>query len=207
MEEHLENRDLRELRRRYPEAVERWFKAYANPLYTFIFYRVGKDAELAAEVVQDTFLEAIGRIEEYDAQRGSMYAWLTVLSRNHISRALRARGRECRYKELLDGADAGLRSAFEKIATEPLPDEVIERQETAQLVQMAIANMPTNYAEALKAYYYHKKSIREISDSMGVSEGAVKTLLHRARKAFAEAFVRLDKPVDGHSEINGGLSL
>jgi len=207
MKERFDNIESGELRRRYPETIERWFKAYADPLYTFIFYKVGRDAELAAEVLQDTFLEAIKRIEEYDAQRGSMYAWLTVLSRNHISKTLRARGREYHYEELLGEVDGGLRSALEKIATEPLPDEVIERRETADLVRAAIGNIPANYAEALKAYYYHKRSVKEIAESMRVSEGAVKIMLHRARQAFAEAFARFDKSVDGPDVFEGGLDI
>jgi len=47
--------------------------------------------------------------------------------------------------------------AFEQIATEPLPDELIEKAETAELVQMTLANIPANYKYVLKEYYYRLK--------------------------------------------------
>ena len=60
------------LKRRLPEAVERWFLSHANLVYTFVYYRVGRDAALAEEVVQETFLRALQEIERFEPRRGSM---------------------------------------------------------------------------------------------------------------------------------------
>jgi len=72
-------RQLRRLVRKDPKAIERWFHAYSDTLYTFVYYRLGKDANLSAEIVQETFLKALKRIRHYDPKRGSMFAWLTYL--------------------------------------------------------------------------------------------------------------------------------
>lgn len=73
----FDERDLQRLLTRDVEAVEKWFRTYSDTLYTFAYYRVGKDAEAAAEVVQETFVQALRKIENYDSQRGSMLVWLT----------------------------------------------------------------------------------------------------------------------------------
>lgn len=207
MGQSFDTKELIELRRRTPQVVEKWFGAYADKLYTFIFYRVGKDADLAAELVQETFVSAIRKIEEFDPEQGSMCTWLSFLSKNHISKALKDRGKLKSLERAWAELDSKLADAFAKIATESLPDEVMLRQETAELVQMTLANIPDNYRTALKAHYYLKKSIKEMAQSMGVEDGAVKTLLYRARKAFEEAFLKFDESFGGPRIIKGGTDV
>ncbi|MHC5062074.1 MAG: RNA polymerase sigma factor [Planctomycetota bacterium] len=197
-------RQLRKLAKGNAQAIEQWFDAYADSLYTFVFYRVGKDSTLAADIVQDTFLDGLRRIHLFDPDRGSMFTWLTYLSRNLIKSTLRERGRETSYEEIWQDIDSGLLTAFEQIATEPLPDEVIEKEETAQLVQMTLANIPANYKHVLKQYYYQLKPPKEIAVSVGVSEGAIKTMLYRARQAFKAAFLRLEKSFNNPDVAEGG---
>jgi RNA polymerase sigma-70 factor (ECF subfamily) len=197
-------RQLRRLARGNAQTIEQWFNAYANSLYTFIFYRVGKDSALAADIVQETFLDGLRQIHLFEPDRGSMFTWLTYLSRNLIKRTLRERGREISYDTIWQDIDSGLLTAFGQIATEPLPDEVIEKAETAQLVQMTLANIPANYKHVLKQYYYQLKPPKEIAVSVGVSEGAIKTMLYRARQAFKTAFLRLEKSFNNPDTMTGG---
>ena len=204
MDTPFDKRQLRRLLRNDPKTIERWFYTYSDSLYTFVFYRVGKDNQLAADIVQETFLKALRDMQKYDPNRGSMFAWLTLLSKNCVKQALRERGREISYDRIWQDIDSGLLTAFEQIATEPLPDEVIERAETAQLVQMTLANIPANYKHVLKQYYYQLKPPKEIAVSVGVSEGAIKTMLYRARQAFKAAFLRLEKSFNNPDVLEGG---
>ena len=197
-------RQLKRLTRGNVQTIEQWFYTYSDTLYTFVFYRVGKDSALAADIVQDTCLDGLRRIHLFDPDRGSMFAWLTYLSKNFIKRALREKGREISYDTIWQDIDSGLLTAFEQIATEPLPDEVIEKAETAQLVQMTLANIPANYKHVLKQYYYQLKPPKEIAVSVGVSEGAIKTMLYRARQAFKTAFLRLEKSLNNPDTMTGG---
>ncbi len=198
-------RQLKRLARGNTQAIEQWFNTYSDTLYTFVFYRVGKDTALAADIVQETFLDGLRRIHLFDPHRGSMFTWLTYLSKNFIKRTLRERGREISYDRIWQDIDSGLLTAFEQIATEPLPDEIIEKAETAQLVQMTLANIPANYKHVLKQYYYQLKPPKEIAASVGVSEGAIKTMLYRARQAFKTAFLRLEKSFNNPDTMTGGL--
>ena len=180
--------DIRQLRKRRPEAVERWFLEHADAVYTFVFYRVGKDEELATEVVQQAFLGALERIEEYDPARGAMLPWLTYGARNYIRKALRERGRLKALGDRWEAIDRRLLAAYGKLAESPLADEILEKEETVELVQMALSNLPDNYRSALQQHYCQQRSLRDMAGSLGISEGAVKSLLHRARLAFKAAF-------------------
>jgi RNA polymerase sigma-70 factor, ECF subfamily len=199
MEHGLDTFYLGQLRDREPDAVEKWFETFADCLYTYVFYRTDRDEQTAADVVQDTFLEALGRIEQYDPERGTMAAWLTTLSRNHITKALKAKGRFA-AADHWQSVDADLLARFERLATDPLPPEILEKRETKELVQMTLASIPGNYRTVLILYYHRGLSLHDIATRAKKSEGAVKVLLHRARQTFKEAFSRL---VDVHSWEGG----
>jgi len=84
-----------------------------------------------------------------------------------------------------------------------LPEEIMEREETGELVRMTLANIPGNYKQVLKEHYYYQKALKEIAKSREISEGAVKVMLHRARDAFRVTFLRLLKSFD-NSEVSAG---
>ena len=188
--------DFRLLQNRQPEAVERWFLEHADTLYTFIFYRVGKDQDLATDLVQETFLTALRKIGDYDPQRGAMSAWLTYIARNCMRTALRRKERYESCSEFWEAYDRRLLAAYRELATSPLPQDVLEQKETVELVQMALSNIPDNYQRALKRHYHQALSLKEIAHSEGMTEGAVKSLLHRARLAFKTAFQTLAEAFD-----------
>jgi len=190
MGQHFDNQILENLRNREPEAIKTWFEHYADSVYAFVYYRVGKDEQTASDVVQDTFLDALNRIDQYDPGRGSMEAWLTTLSRNFISRAIKVRGM-ISLDGLWSHIDKDLMKCFKQIATEPLPQDVLEKKEVEDLVNMTLTTIPGNYRTILMLYYYRGLSLRQIASQSHKSEGTVKVLLHRARQAFKVAFLRL----------------
>jgi RNA polymerase sigma-70 factor (ECF subfamily) len=188
--------DVVPLRRREPAAVERWFLRYADPLYTFAFYRVGRDAEAAAEVVQETFTTALRKIRDYDPGRGSMHAWLTYTARNCIRRVLRQHRDLRTQSRAWQEIDRKLQGAWSELDRSLLPDEVVEREETANMVRAALSNLPEHYREALTEHYCRQRSLEQIAGSRGTSAGAVKSLLHRARLAFKVAFETITDSVE-----------
>lgn len=184
----IDLRQLQSLRRREPRAVERWFLQHADALYTFVYYRVNRDETLAEDVVQETFLTALGKIEAFDPERGAMLPWLTYTARNCIRAALRRRGLLKTVGDSWDRIDGRLAAAFKELDSAPLPDELLERRETAELVQMALANIPEKYRTALRGHYCGNRSLEQIAAAEGTTASAVKSLLHRARLAFKAAF-------------------
>lgn len=168
--------------------MERWFLAHADGVYAFVFFRVGKDRSLATDVVQDTFTAALEKIELYEPRRGTMLAWLTYTARNCIRKALKEKQR---YRQLVDrwqATNGELREASRRLDVSPLGEDVLERQETAELVQMTLSSLPRRYRNVLRDHYSRRRSLRQVAASEGLSEGAVKSLLHRARRAFKVSF-------------------
>ncbi len=193
--------DFRRLRRRDREEVVRWFDAYSDPVYGFIFYRVGRDADLAGDVAQETFVTALETIERFDPRRGEMFPWLTHIARNCIRKVLRRRGRDDALPDFWKTVDQKLARAITGMGSNSFPEELLAQKETAELVRMALTNLPLRYQAALRRRYFEELSLHEIAALEGINEGAVKVLLHRARLAFRTAFETISASIlDGRGK-------
>ena len=174
------------------ESLVRLYEEHVDGLYAFVLYRVGNDATVAEDVVQDTFLQAMDRLAEYEPNRGSIRNWLITLSRNVIRKQLaqRPKGAED-LGAMWDRIDRALLEVFKALDESPLTDEVLARQETRELVNMTIANLPDPYGSVLQRKYVGGESLADLAVSLSVSEDAVKSLLARARRAFRDTFLTL----------------
>ena|SRR5580704_2440660 len=184
-------RDLRAARAGDRAAIERFYDANVDGLYAFVFHRVGRDASLAEDVVQETFALALAKQSAYDPGRGSVRSWLAVMSRNVIRDHLRDHRRADELRATWERIDATLAQNFAAMAERPLPGEVLERAETRELVHMAIANLPDAHRVALTRKYVDGESLETLARELGISVDAAKSLLARARRAFHQTFAAL----------------
>jgi RNA polymerase sigma-70 factor (ECF subfamily) len=175
------------------EAVDALTAAALDPLYRFCFYRVGRDRHLCEDVVQETLLRAIGELDRYDPRRagGDIFGWLTGLARNEIRRALAHSRSSTSLEAMWTNMDNELLTVYAKLDGQDLPEELLGRAETREMVNAAMSQLPPRYGQALEAKYLHGRSVREIAAGWRTSEKAVESLLGRAREAFRRAFLAL----------------
>jgi len=171
------------------QAAEGFFRRHLGPLYEFVHYRVGGNRGVAEDVVQDTFLTAIERLRAFDG-RSSLHVWLCGIARNKI-RAQRRRLRPVLMEDVLAEADPEIEAILMAIDREPLPDEVLEREETKELVGATLSSLPPDYRDALVQKYVQDLSTAEIAARSGRNEKAAESTLHRARLAFGKVFTLL----------------
>jgi len=175
------------------QAIAALADAALAPLYRFCLYRLGRDRHLCEDVVQETLVRAIRELRRYDPARagGDIFGWLTGLARNEIRRALAGRPSAASLEALWRRMDRDLVRICARLAEEPFADAVLARDETREMVNAAMSQLPPPYAEALEAKYVLGRTVREIARAWKTSEKAVESLLARARKAFREAFLAL----------------
>lgn len=188
-----DRRLLRRASRGDEAAIAELYQANVDGLYAFVWYRVGRDDNLAEDVVQETFTRALDRWDEYDPDRGSMLSWLRTESRNVIRSHLLSHRRSAELRATWERIDESLAQIFAALDREPLTHEVIERSETRDLVNMTIANLPESYRDALMRKYVDGDSVTALAKRLDLSEVAAKSLLARARRAFRETFSTLSQ--------------
>ncbi|MHC4395480.1 MAG: RNA polymerase sigma factor [Planctomycetota bacterium] len=186
----MDETNIKKLGAGHKETIRKWFGEYADPLYTLVYYKVGGDGDTAGDVVQETFLTALKKIEDYEPGRGSMFAWLSWLSKNCIKKALKEKSRNVSYQTDESRVDGVLSDAYMQVVTQPLPEEILEQAETAEFVRETLGSIPGRYRKVLRQYYYEQSSVREIAESQKISGVAVRVLLYRARKVFKRAFLK-----------------
>jgi RNA polymerase sigma-70 factor (ECF subfamily) len=175
------------------EAVRLLAETVLQPLYAFCLYRVGGDAHRCEEVVQETLVRALRELEHYDPARcgDNIFPWLTGLARNEISRVLKRDRRCVSLDALWTRIDRELLPLYERLEAEPLDEELLRREETCELVNMTLAQLPPRYREALEAKYVRGASVRDLATLWSSTEKAVESQLSRARKAFRATFLSL----------------
>jgi len=176
-------------------AVQALADAALVPLYAFCLYRVGRNRHLCEEVVQETLLRGLRDLAKYDPQRGNndIFAWLTGLARNEIHRVLGRQRGNVSLETLWAKVDSELLAVFARLDSEPFGDELLQREETRELVNATMAQLPPHYRAALEAKYVGGKSVRDLASQWGASEKAVESQLTRARKAFRATFLALSR--------------
>ena len=149
-----------------------------------LFLQSWPNRSLAEELVQSTVFDAVRGRGGYDPSRGSPEDWIHGIARNNIRLELRKRaGRP--------SPNGDTTHYFEQIDAKPLPDEVLERQETAGMVRLAMGRLESKEQAVLEAKYIRDLTAGEIARQMGTTEKAVHSLLYRARLSLRQELERL----------------
>jgi len=185
------------LRQRHPTAgPEELFRRHVDPLYEFAHYRLGGDRALVEDVVQDTLLVALEGLSGFDV-RSSLHTWLCGIAKNKI-RAHRRKRRPRLIEDVLEESDPEIHAILAAVDREPLPEWVLERHETQEMVGATLSSLPPEYRDALVAKYVEGLSVADIARREGPGrDKAVESRLTRARLAFAKVFELLAKKSGG----------
>lgn len=146
------------------------FRAHATPLLRLAVVLTG-DHPLAEELVQEAFVRLHHTPHRPAAGAEVAYLRRTVINLSH-------------------GHHRHLR-VVRRRTTDPSPDgEAAEvdavRRDGQRRVAAAVRALPRRQRDCVVLRYYADLSDTEIADALGISAGAVKTHLHRARAALAD---------------------
>lgn len=152
------------------------FEAYASQTCAYLYSLVG-NWELANDLNQDLYLRvfrARQQLKGVENQRAWLYQIATRLALNEIKRRRRFAWLPWHWNE----AEPTL----------TLVDATEEAFVRSEAVAQAMRKLPLDYRLPLLLFSGHEFSIREIADTLQISEGNVKVRLHRAREMFARAY-------------------
>jgi len=146
-----------------------------------------RSEEDARDAVQEAFISAFRSVDRFEGN-ARLSTWLHRIVVNAALMKLRTKRRkpEQSIEELLprfleDGHLAHPASPWRRDALSGL-----ERAEISALVKEKIDSLPDNHRNVLLLRDIEELDTQETAELMGISEGAVKTRLHRARLALRE---------------------
>ena len=170
---------------------------YKNGLYVFL-KRLLNRQDLVDDVFQETFLQLFISRESFDTTR-PLRPWLFTIAANKAKDAIRKRQRK---RSIPIGTAADEEMSFDDVLNSltcdtTTPYDIVEKSESASQVRQIIANMPDNLREILILAYFNKFSYKQMTASLGIPIGTVKSRLHAAVARFArewKASVGSEKP-------------
>ena len=148
--------------------MEQIYRQHARTVYRFLLAQCG-DADLAEELTQETFYQAMRSIGRYDGSC-KLPVWLCQIARHLWYRHLRRRGREAPMPE--------------EPPEQPVPsaeEDVLDRQAHLGLVRQ-VHDLPEPYREVVYLRAFGQLSFREIGSVLGKTENWARVTFYRGKE-------------------------
>ena len=174
------------------EAFDILFQRYHARVRAVCMRFVGDEA-LAEDLVQETFYNVIRALARVD-ESFNFGAWVHRIAVNICQDELRRRNRRAVHvdQSANDPEEAMLKLADNDRAGHP--EEALEMANLRALVWEVAKKLPERQRMVLTLRELQGLSYASIAHVMGITDAAVETLLHRARKRFKEEYLRLESP-------------
>lgn len=148
-----------------PVAFGRLYDRFVQPIYRYIYSRVGSAHE-AEDITSQTFMSAYESLARY-RERGQFSAWLFRIARSKMNDHFRRSRRE-----------VGLEAAGEILEREDALGTLIQAEELSR-VRSIISHLNEEEQELIRLRYVADLSFAEIADLLGKREDAVKKSVYR----------------------------
>ena len=142
--------------------IERLMEQYGSSLLRMCALYL-KDADLAQDAVQETFIRAYRHLDNYRGE-SSEKTWLITICVNTCRDMLRSAW--FRHQSRID-----LDSLPERPADFDFPDNTVLTE---------VMQLPAKYREVILLRYYEGLKLKEIASALGLSDGRVRSRLNKA---------------------------
>jgi RNA polymerase sigma-70 factor (ECF subfamily) len=166
------------------QAVALLYDRYGTTLYTVAYRVVGQPAD-AEEVVLEAFAQAWRDAPRFEVGRGSVAAWLTMMTRSRAVDLIRSRQRRSRITDTAAREDPEASPAMG--SWQDRPGEAVESNERQRQVAVALAQLSPPQQEAIRLAYYDGLSQSEIAERLKEPLGTIKTRMRLGMQKLREA--------------------
>ncbi len=171
------------------------FDAFSQPIWRFTARLIGNNSTAIDDVVQETFLAAARSARQFDAEQGTLWAWLTGIAQRQAALYWRQDARAARIKALAESGSARIQHWLVDTVE---PETPWEQRETADLIRSVLAELSADYAALLTARYLDVRPTTELIAMFGGTTESLKSKLARARKEFRGKFDLLTRDTSLH---------
>ncbi len=173
-------------RERFSVLVDRYKKGITN----FIGASVRGRADVA-DLAQETFMRVYAHLGTFNPSMGRFSTWIYHVARNVVRTYLAKSLRRPQAQEL--GEDRTLEGTLADTSRDADPASGLLRSEAEADVRAALATLPERTRAVLSLRYYDNMEYAAIAETLGLSLGNVKTLIHRGKMALAEKMLERER--------------
>ena len=149
--------------------IERLMEQYGSSLLRMCALYL-KDADLAQDAVQETFIRAYRHSDNYRGE-SSEKTWLTVIAMNVSRDMLRP---------------AWFRHQSRSTDIDALPEQPADFEFPDNTVLTEVMHLPAKYREVILLRYYEGLKLKEVASALGLSDGRVRSRLNKANELLRD---------------------
>ncbi len=157
--------------------VERHKRGIVNFVYALV-----RSPEEADDISQETFLRAYAHLNTFNPTLAKFSTWLYQIARNTARTHLMKERRKPPTEDLYE--DETLEQKLPDQRPNAAPEARLLASDDERVLRAALQRIPEKMKTALVLRYFRHLEYQEIADTMSVSLGNVKTLIHRGKAAF-----------------------
>lgn len=176
---------LPECQRGDAAAVEALYDLYADRLYRYIYARIS-DPETAADLTTELFVRMIRHVARFRINHrrpaASFSAWLYRIAANLVND---------HHRQARRTPETSLTDELRLVGPDANPHRQVEQRELFRRLGQAIETLSEEQRLVILAKFGEGMSNAEVASWLGKSEGAIKSLQHRALQALSR-FLRME---------------
>jgi len=162
-----------------PGAFKPLYETYFKRIFLFVLHRVG-EKELAADLTQQVFLNALSNIKRYQFRGLPFSSWLFRIAVNQCNDFFR-KNKKMRMVVL---EDPNIRALYEDLTEEQSLEEW-ERKLPSVLEQLSHEDL-----QLIELRYFEQRPFKEVSEILGISESNTKVRTYRILERMKKIFLQ-----------------
>ncbi len=167
------NRLIQKCKKQNRKAQLELYQKYCTSMF-HVTNRILNHSEASEEVMQDAFISAFEKINQFDESKGVFGAWLKRIVINKAISYLR-KEKDVQFKRLED--------INEMIYEEDVDHDFITSDEYHQFKDM-FSKLKENYQVVLTLHYMEGYDLQEIGEILNISYSNTRTMLTRAKQSL-----------------------
>ena len=176
MERKREQALIRLAQRGDTQAFAELYRAYVDNIYRYLYFRVNA-VPVAEDLTADVFMKALEGLPGYQERETPFLGWLYRIAHARLIDYYR-RSRHTDHHEDIDAIELG--------TTHDLDASLMFEHQSGHM-RAALRTLTDEQQQVIILRFVEGRSIEETADLLGKTEGAIKTMQHRALQSLARA--------------------
>lgn len=191
------------------DSLELFLSQYEPVLFTWMYYQVGADSGIAADLTARTLVLVLQQLKSFNpAGPSTMFQWLKELAKVSRDEGLThwqlKPQRPWAWSQLPDP----LLKTLSELRSEPLRDTAAANPFVQEIVQASLTELEQADRELMMHRYSHLDTPESIAQEMGLPIEKVNDQLYKCRHSFRRVFFQLISSVNPQfSESNTGTGI
>lgn len=154
--------------------VYKLYTQYSGKVYAVCmgYLHNSDDAE---DIMQDTFVTAMRKLDTLNNPEKAE-RWLTRIAANKCKDYIKKQ-KPC----LIDDENGGYDGI---VADTQTPEQSYDVNQATKQLRSAVDDLPQNQRDVIVGFYFNQQSIKQLAKKLNLTQSAVKSTLHRARKSL-----------------------